>query len=70
MVVGLWWVIRQGIIQTWLTRLRLMVVAIAATSRLRAKYHPDKIIALHCADCRKFSGSPFRAVAVIAADDV
>ena len=31
---------------------------------------PDKIMACHCTDCQKFSGAPFRAVAVIAADDV
>ena len=30
----------------------------------------DKIMACHCTDCQKFSGAPFRAVAVIAADDV
>ena len=30
----------------------------------------DKIMAYHCNDCQKFSGAPFRAVAVIAADDV
>ena len=30
----------------------------------------DKIMACHCNDCQKFSGAPFRAVAVIAADDV
>ena len=29
-----------------------------------------KIMACHCTDCQKFSGAPFRAVAVIAADDV
>jgi hypothetical protein len=27
-------------------------------------------MACHCNDCQKFSGVPFRAVAVIAADDV
>ena len=27
-------------------------------------------MACHCNDCQKFSGAPFRAVAVIAADDV
>jgi hypothetical protein len=27
-------------------------------------------MACHCTDCQKFSGAPFRAVAVIAADDV
>ena len=30
----------------------------------------DKIMACHCTDCQKFSGAPFRAVAVIAADAV
>ena len=30
----------------------------------------DKIMACHCNDCQKFSGAPFRAVAVIAADDM
>ena len=30
----------------------------------------DKIMACHCTDCQKFSGAPFRAVAVVAADDV
>ena len=31
---------------------------------------PDKIMACHCTDCQKFSGAPYRAVAVIAADAV
>ena len=30
----------------------------------------NKIMACHCTDCQKFSGAPYRAVAVIAADDV
>ena len=30
----------------------------------------DKIMACHCTDCQKFSGAPFRAVAVTAAVDV
>jgi hypothetical protein len=30
----------------------------------------DKVMACHFTDCQKFSGAPFRAVAVIAADDV
>ena len=30
----------------------------------------DKIMACHCNDCQKFSGAPFRGVAVIAVDDV
>jgi hypothetical protein len=30
----------------------------------------DKIMACHYNDCQKFSGAPFRAVAVIAVDDV
>ena len=30
----------------------------------------NNIMACHCTDCQKFSGAPFRAVAVIAADDV
>ena len=30
----------------------------------------DKIMACHCTDCKKFTGAAFRAVAVVAADDV
>ncbi len=30
----------------------------------------DKIMACHCTDCQKFSGAPFRAVAVMPAADV
>ena len=30
----------------------------------------DKVTACHCNNCQKFSGAPFRAVAVIATDDV
>ena len=30
----------------------------------------DKTMACHFTDCQKFSGAPFRAVAVIVADDV
>ena len=30
----------------------------------------DKIIACHCSDCQKFSGAPFRAVAVMSAEQV
>ncbi|MDA8717330.1 hypothetical protein N9M78_05185 [Alphaproteobacteria bacterium] len=30
----------------------------------------NKIMACDCTDCQKFSGAPFRAVAVIAAVDV
>ena len=37
---------------------------------IMGKVSPDKIMACHCTDCQKFSGAPFRAVAVIAADDV
>ena len=28
------------------------------------------VMACHCNDCQKFSGAPFRGVAVIAVDDV
>lgn len=30
----------------------------------------DKVMACHCTDCQKFSGAPFRAVAVMPADKV
>ena len=30
----------------------------------------DKIMACHCTDCQKFSGAPFRAVAMISAEQV
>jgi len=30
----------------------------------------DKLMACHCTDCQKFSGAPFRAVAVMSADNV
>ena len=30
----------------------------------------DKVIACHCTDCQKFSGAPFRAVAVMSAEQV
>ena len=30
----------------------------------------DKIVACHCTDCQKFSGAPFRAVAVMSAEQV
>ena len=30
----------------------------------------DKVMACHCTDCQKFSGAPFRAVAVMSADNV
>ena len=37
---------------------------------IRGDVSLDKIMACHCNDCQKFSGAPFRAVAVIAVDDV
>ena len=30
----------------------------------------DKVLACHCRDCQKFSGAPFRAVAVMSSDQV
>ena len=30
----------------------------------------DKVMACHCTDCQKFSGAPFRAVAVMSAENV
>ena len=30
----------------------------------------DMIMACHCKDCQKFSGAPFRAVAVMSAEQV
>ena len=30
----------------------------------------DKIMACHCTDCQKFSGAPFRAVAMMSAEQV
>ena len=30
----------------------------------------DKVMACHCTDCQKFSGAPFRAVAVMSAEQV
>ena len=36
---------------------------------IMGKVSPDKIMACYCTDCQKFSGSPFRAVAVIAVGD-
>ena len=38
--------------------------------RIKGEISLDKIMACHCNDCQKFSGPPFRAVAVIAADDI
>ncbi|MDA7560479.1 GFA family protein [Alphaproteobacteria bacterium] len=38
--------------------------------KITGKVSSDKIMACHCTDCQKFSGAPFRAVAVMSADDV
>jgi len=32
--------------------------------------YADKVMACHCTDCQKFSGAPFRAVAVMSAEQV
>ena len=37
---------------------------------IRGAVSSNKIIACHCTDCQKFSGAPFRAVAVISAGAV
>lgn len=37
---------------------------------IKGEVSSDKVMACHCTDCQKFSGAPFRAVAVIAADDI
>ena len=37
---------------------------------ITGKVDPNMIMACHCADCQKFSGAPFRAVAVMTANNV
>ena len=46
-----------------------MVRAIAAKLRSTALYLLIRL-ACHCSDCQKFSGAPFRAVAVMSAEQV
>ena len=38
--------------------------------KIEGRVSADKIMACHCTDCQKFSGAPFRAVAVMPASDV
>lgn len=38
--------------------------------KIEGSLAPTKVMACHCTDCQTFSGAPFRAVAIMGADDV
>ena len=51
-------------------KLKLTAPAFCGDVTINGTLSTDNVMACHCKDCKKFSGAPFRAVAIMSAEQV